>query len=58
MNWEGFDAVKEWRISVLAGTDVESDLARIARSPLQIDTIEIKASDQMGAVFPRPDSVF
>jgi len=49
---EAFEPAKDWRVSVLASADLESDLARIGRSPLQIDTIEIKASDQMGRRFP------
>ena len=35
-----------WRVSVLAGGDLDADLARIARSTMTIDTIEIKASDE------------
>jgi hypothetical protein len=33
-------------ISALIGGDLETDLARIARSPLHIDTIEMKAADE------------
>lgn len=38
-------AHNHWRLSVLAGGDLESDLARVARSPARIDTIEMKVSD-------------
>jgi hypothetical protein len=34
-----------WRLSVLAGGDLASDVTRIAQSGVAIDTIEIKASD-------------
>lgn len=35
-----------WRVSALTGADLDADLKRIARSPFEIDTIEMKAADE------------